>query len=299
MLLTRQPNRRALPQGLAIATQSAEFWRRLAPELTISGPNPAITNQPADRAHQLWLVNDGYLCVKRSDETDTHARLAKVVDRIASAGLPPAFIGVYDEVWQIIAALNPVLDTLFDGKAALVPNFWAHHSGSNTPGLTADRRRPGAGVYRDGTPKNVTVWVPLTDATPGNGCVYLVPAGQDRNYGRSASSRADASLSGIRALPVSAGEALIWTGETYHWQARPDRYQDDGPLMSLTWEFQCRDLSPLEGTLIDSYPRVPFETRLAILARQMPKHSDELSKNPVWGAVQQTLSNRYPLRAAG
>ena len=52
--------------------------------------------------------------------------------------------------------------------------------------------------------------------------------------------------------------------------------------------------------VIDSYPYVPFETRLGLLARQMPKqNSREISANPIWRAVQQTLANRYPLGRGG
>jgi hypothetical protein len=289
------PSNRTLPQGLAIATQSPEFWRRLAPELTISDAQPRGTikrsTAHSDR-ERTRLVNDGFLRLKQPGFQTNIDRISVAMDRIVTAGLPAAFIGVYDEVWSIIANLNGVLDGLFDSKSAMVPDFWASHTVSNT-GLTAGRRRAGNGVYGDGTPKNVTVWVPLTNATPDNGCVYVVPAGQDRNYGKSNPERADASLPGIRALTADAGDALVWTGETYNWQARPDRYGEDGPLMSLTWEFQCRDLAPLEGLLIDSYPYIPFETRLALLARQMPLHRKDFSASPVWQTVQQTLANRF------
>lgn len=293
------PYRRKLPQGLAIASQSAEFWRRLAPDLTISDAQPvSVTAIDAARRAKLRLklVNDGYAKVPSMNARPVHGKIADAMDRIAKAGLPTAFIGVYDEVWSLLADLQPAMDTIFDGHAALVPNFWANHSVDMTAGFGATRRRGGNGVFKDGTPKNVSVWMPLTPATPDNGCLYVVPAGQDRNYGKP--ERADASLPGIRALPAKPGEALIWTGETYHWQARPERNNDDGPLMSLTWEFQHSETEPLEGLLLTSYPYMPFETRLGLLARQMPKHFKAFSKQPVWRAVQQTLSNRYPLEAS-
>ncbi len=292
--------KRKLPQGLAIATQSPEFWRRLAPELTISDAQPLhALRHPTSKSsrERMHLVNDGYLRMNQPGLKVSMGKIAGAMDRIVNAGLPAAFIGVYDEVWSIIAELNGVLDGLFDGKTAMVPNFWAAHTVANT-GLAAGRKRAGNGVFDDGTPKNVTVWVPLTDATPDNGCVYVVPAGQDRNYGRENVSRADASLPGIRALTAKAGDVLIWTGETYHWQGRPERRHQDGALMSLNWEFQSSDEAPLEGLLIDSYPYVPFETRLALLARQMPRQGRELSVSPVWRAVQQTLANRFRIGGA-
>lgn len=291
------PSNRKLPHGLAIASQSAEFWRRLAPELTISDAQPGKTLlRPTGKtnADAKQLRNDGYFHLKQPALKTPIEKIAAAMDRIVNAGMPAAFIGVYDEVWSMVAQLNGVLDGVFDGKGAMVPDFWASHSVA-TAGLAAGRKRPGNGVFPDGHAKNVTIWIPLTNATPDNGCVYVVPAGQDRNYGKPKSMRADASLPGIRALPAKAGDVLIWTGETYHWQARPDRRNPDGPLLSLTWEFQSREVAPLEGMLIDSYPYVPFETRLGLLARQMPRHSVELSGSPVWRAVQQTLANRFPM----
>lgn len=294
------PLRKKLPPGLAIASQSPEFWRRPAPELTISDTQPAhqITREPGQSsAERARLVNDGFLRLKQPGLDAPIADIAKAMDRIVSSGLPAAFIGVYDEVWSLISQLNSVVDGLFVDGAAMVPDFWACHSATSGAGISAGRKRAAEGVFRDGTPKNVTVWLPLTQATPDNGCVYVVPAGQDRNYGKPQAERADASLPGIRALPAEAGDVLIWNGETYHWQARPDRHCEDGPLMSLTWEFQSAELPPLEGVVIDSYPYAPFETRLALLARQMPKRSGEIPASPVWRAVQQTLANRFPIRS--
>ena len=293
-------NIRNLPRGLAIASQSAEFWRRLSPELSLSPRPVPLPAAPVPGDLRARLVESGYLRMAPLAEAPLLSRLAAAMDRIARAGLPPAFIGVYDEVWQLAAAMQPVLDAAFGGTAALVPNFWARHGGDAQPPAPACRRRPGNGVHADGTPRSLTLWLPLTRATPDNGCVYLVPAGQDRAYGRPGGSRAETGLPGIRALPARPGEALLWTGETYHWQALPDRRVADGDLLSLNWEFQCRCCPPLEGAVIDGNATlVPFETRLAIIARQMPRHVPDLRRHSVWGALQQTLANRFPLRAAG
>jgi len=292
------PNTRKLPEGLAIAAQSAEFWRRLAPGLTISDAQPRgpISRQSElSRNERLALVNDGFLHLKQPGLEADLTRIAEAMEKITEAGLPAAFVGVYDEVWSIAGQLNEVLNVLFGGKAMLMPDFWADYGARNGAGSAAQRRRPGQGVFDDGTPKTATVWVPLTAATPENGCIYAVPASQDRNYASKDHARADSSLLAIRALPALPGDVLIWTGETYHWQSRPARRTEDAPLMSLNWEFQSREIAPIDGVLVESYPYVPFETRLALLARQMPRHAPEMGGNPVWRAVQQTLANRFPM----
>jgi hypothetical protein len=294
-------SRRKLPEGLAIASQSAEFWRRLAPELTISDAQPArqvARDVDRGRADRMRLVNDGFLHLKGHGLDAPFDRIATALERIVSAGFPASFIGVYDEVWSLAAQMGGVMDGIFAGKSALVPVFWASHAGADDTGASAGRRRGGASLFGDGTPKTVSLWLPLTRATADNGCVYVVPAGQDRNYGKPGTTRADSSLTGIRALPADPGDALIWTGETYHWRGRPDRNNADGALLSLSFEFQSRDCGAVEGLVIDSYPYVPFETRLALLARQIPRYGGIFTRHPVWRAVQQTLANRYPMRQA-
>ena len=88
------------------------------------------------------------------------------------------------------------------------------------------------------------------------------------------------------------------TGEIYRWQDHPDRDALNSPLMNLTWEFQSRDVAPMEGLTVDSFPYVSFETKLGILARQMQRHRSEFAPNPVWCAIQQTLANRFSVGAS-
>lgn len=297
------PKIRKLPSGLAIAAQSAEFWRRIAPDLTISDAQPKspISRQSElSRKERMLLINDGFLHLKQPGIEADFAKLAVAMQNIVKAGLPPAFIGVYDEVWSIAGQLSDVMNVLLGGRAQLVPDFKACFGQPGDTGQPARRNRPGTSLFKDGTPKSAVVWLPLTPATTNNGCPYAVPAGQDANYGKPDGARADSSLLAIRALPANPGDIVVLGGETYHWHSRPARHNEDGPLISLCWEFQSREAAPVEGMVIDSYPYVPFETRLGLLARQMPKqNSREISANPIWRAVQQTLANRYPLGRGG
>jgi len=297
------PINRRLPQGLAIAAQSAEFWRRVAPDLTISDaqPKPPVSRVPElSRKERMMLVNDGFVHLKQPGLKADYARLTSAIGRIIQAGMPAAFIGVYDEVWSMAGQLSEVMNVMFGGKMQLMPDFRVIVRNPGDGGLAAHRHRPGTALFDDGTPKTACLWLPLTPATTANGCLYAIPASQDRNYGKTDPARADSSLLAIRALPAEPGDALVLTGETYHWQARPARRHDDGPQISLMWEFQSCDIAPLEGMVVDSFPYVPFETRLGLLARQMPRqNARELSGNPVWRAVQQTLANRYPLMRGG
>ncbi len=286
------------PMGLAIASQSADFWRRMAPELTISNwidSNDLKCTGAQLQANRARLVDDGYLHLKQPGIDAPYATIEKVMRRIVDAGMPAAFIGVYDEVWEIAAQLQSVLQGCFGGDFAMVPDFWASFSESGHRGVAAHRKRPGTALFRDHTPKSLSVWVPVTNATVENGCIYIVPAKLDKNYASAVSDRADAHLQCIRALPAQSGDVLIWTGEAYHWKAVSSRHSGDGPLLSLSWEFQSMSAAPVAGFLVDCFPQVSFEDRLGLLAHQMPQHRNEYSGSPVWRAVQQTLSNRFPV----
>jgi len=159
------PSKRKLPVGLAIAAQSAEFWRRMAPELTISDAQPrgAISRQ-SDLANKekMALVNEGFLHLEQPGFDADFALLATVVKRIVTAGLPPAFIGVYDETWALAGQLSEVMNVLFGGKAMMVPNFSASFGANGEQGVPAHRRRPRQGVFADGRPKSASVWVPIS-----------------------------------------------------------------------------------------------------------------------------------------
>ena len=286
----------AVPSGLALAAQSPEFWRRLAPGLTVSDTLPSRVVDRSDTQidrDRMNLTHEGYVHVKQPGIVAPFAEIAEAMNRIVDAGLPAAFIGVYDEVWAIAAQMQGIMDGMFAGHAAMIPNFWASFSDAGDAGATAGRRRPGVSLNKDGTPRAVSVWLPITDATTENGCIYVVPADQDRNYGKAPAERADASLQAIRALPASAGDLLIWTGETYTWQSCSAKRHEDGPQLALSWEFQDALEAPLGDYLVDSFPYVPFEMRLGIIAEQMPQKATEHLKVPAWKAVTQTLLNRY------
>jgi hypothetical protein len=120
-------------------------------------------------------------------------------------------------------------------------------------GRTHDRNRPARqnshfplaseGPSTHGTPKSLTVWLPLTDATPLNGCVYVVPADRDPTYNTPDEQHLRFELSDIRALPAAAGSLLAWTQGIIHWGARTAPRQV-GPRISLSSEFQRRNVAP-------------------------------------------------------
>ena len=99
----------------------------------------------------------------------------------------------------------------------------------------------------DGSPASLNFWVPLTRATPRNGCMYAVPRSKDGCYNNTdceahfgylhgttnnrvpgaGSGRAfpdnftaGFSLQDVRALPRVPGEVMAWDGQLLHWGGR-------------------------------------------------------------------------------
>lgn len=288
---------RDVPQGLALAAQSAEFWRRLAPGLSVGGkatdlPEFDLSEETLD-SDRMRLTGEGWLHLRDAGLQADFDAIAEGMERLVLAGLPTVFIAVYDEVWSLIAQLQPRMDALMGGKAALVPDLWANYAAAGFNGTNAGRKRPGIALNRDRTPRVASLWLPFTPATPESGCIHVVPADEDACYGRTQNTRADARLQSIRALPAQPGEALIWSGETYAWQSQRPRFSDADPLMSLTLEFQDATQAPIEGYVIEDVTALRFEDRLGLIAEQMQKHGRSWMGRNSWRVVVQSLLNRY------
>ena len=65
----------------------------------------------------------------------------------------------------------------------------------------------------DGTPTSLTVWIPLTEATPENGCLYILPTHRDPVYGTDNENKFQGDLPQIRAVPSKPGDfSLLESG---------------------------------------------------------------------------------------
>eukprot|EP00041_Stephanoeca_diplocostata_P005382 m.61093 g.61093 ORF g.61093 m.61093 type:complete len:498 (+) comp15752_c0_seq1:288-1781(+) len=165
----------------------------------------------------------------------TVAALAEAIDVLEDAGWPSTFLMVYDEVWILQQLVQPVM-TAASGN---LPNMDilalkvdpAHGSAGFSP--HRDRQPTDvAGSFRaDGSPKYTTCWLALSDATPENSCLYVIPRPFDPGYSAGDGTGPDddmmrdalatkESYQNIRGLPVQQGEALFFSHRTIHWGSR-------------------------------------------------------------------------------
>ena len=126
-------------------------------------------------------------------------------------------------------------------------------------------------------PSIVTAWIPLTDVTPLDSCIYVVPAACDPDYySEERGVRPERiRLQDVRALPAAAGSVVGWSTHLAHWGSRSSRFAA-GPRIAVdrvsAARATCRRAIRSPST---SGRALPFGTRLAWIAESL--HEPECS----------------------
>jgi ectoine hydroxylase-related dioxygenase (phytanoyl-CoA dioxygenase family) len=199
---------------------------------------------------------------------------------VVLAMIRSVFAGVWDLFCQVLS----------DKHAELEPSFfiYALEAPQDAPAIRTKRMAYLGGNFglphRDhshveandeqGNPKIVSVWIPVTDATVENGCMYVIDKEDDVNFDRpneyahmrsalqqdvrndgttEATSRATVlrfDMSCARPLVVGAGSVCAWYGNLIHWGSQCSRYAPV-PRVSITCTFRRRDAAPthLQGQM--------------------------------------------------
>lgn len=277
MSATHRPHR-----GLSAAEATdIQFWRSLCPALTVEGAAPVL---PAALANSgVWLERlreEGY--INDPDVIDSRgvAQLRAGIQTLVDRGIPPAFAFVYDEFWLVFRSLDPFLQQVLGPGYRVLPDCWAWYvkPSNEAAGWKPHRDRPGSTLDAQNTPNSLTVWLPLTDATPLNGCIHVVPAHWDENIHDPVAAEpkefrlVDRKLQDIRALPAPAGSLLAWNQLVLHWGGRASA-RAAGPRCSIALQFQRGDLAPLATPLLDPHALLPFRSRLGLIGRLIRGYS--------------------------
>ncbi len=137
--------------------------------------------------------------------------MAETVRSLSAANLSPVFAFLYDEYWCPFLKLHHLYDALLGGRYMWLPAFWVWDVDpkKSESGWKPHRDRGRKSLFDDGAPKALTTWIPLSPATPLNGCIYIVPASHDPIYAteEELNWKAHLEYSSIRALPDHA----IWS----------------------------------------------------------------------------------------
>jgi len=258
-------------------------WRRLVPfasigEEVVSGDHARIAPQDAAR-EKSRLDEDGYFCLKQVFDRERIARMHDIARAVRADGWPVAFAFVYDDFWSI--ARTPSISAFLE--ASLGPDFlqntvvWAHWV-PDAKGVAGWRPHDD---YRGGGDTFLSLWIPLSEATVDNGCMFLVPDRRSREVAaaiKAQDSLPDTlfrkTLQDVVALPVPPGSLIGWRGDVLHWGGANSG--SSVPRVSLALEFRSRDVktSRFERPLID--PRAalpPFRTRLFAIVKALREYT--------------------------
>jgi hypothetical protein len=260
-----------------------EYWKQLNPKLNISqrSNNVALENLQLEQGLILQakerLRTEGYFSLDDLFDKVLMDELAAGVKKVWETGWPTPFVVVYDEYWKLFRALAPLFNAILGSGYKQVPNFWCWYidNKDSSKGWGLHRDRPSVNTVReDGQVSSLTVWIPLTDATVLNGCIYLLPAHLDPNFPHRLESFDLPDLASLRALPASRGSVLAWSEAILHMGSRSsDRASN--PRVSISYTFQRGDLGPYESPLFDPMMLPSFEERLGLISQNVVKYNNQ------------------------
>jgi hypothetical protein len=255
------------------------FWRGLNPQLTITerplsvGIDPLRVDAAVAARAARQIVDEGYF---HAPSVIPPARLAALrvgAERVVAAGLPSGFTCVYDEFYQAFHGLEALFAPLLGERYLMVlQGLWTYVVPAGDPAYRQwttvaphrDTLGPDPRVVARGTPSIINVWIPLTDVSTIDSCVYAVPAPGDPDY-YSPDRRVRPErfrLQDIRALPAAAGSVLGWSTHLVHWGSRSSAFAA-GPRIAITVYFQRRDAARLHPATVELDAPIPFDARLS------------------------------------
>jgi hypothetical protein len=259
-----------------------ERWLALAPGLHIEDASllesVARLELPTGLAEQFR--HDGYV-QGRADWGLDIKLMDDAVRALSAASLSPLFAYLYDEFWCPLRKLHRLHDALLGGRHCVLPDLWV---------LNVDPRKGEAGwrphrdkgrraLFDDGSPKSLTTWISLSNATPLNGCLYVVPAQHDPTYATADETEIKFDYQSIRALPAAPGDFVIWNQALFHWGSRSSPQATESRV-SMAFQLQRADVPPFDSPLIDPLAVPRFEARLELIARQLYRYRHMYELDP-------------------
>jgi hypothetical protein len=251
-----------------------EYWLALAPGLHIEDRSllagVAELELPAGLAGQFR--QDGYAQGRADWGVDVRL-MADAVRALCAANLSPLFACLYDEFWCPLRRLHGLHAALLGGSCRLLPDFWILNvdPSKGEAGWRPHRDKGRRALFDDGSPKSLTTWIPLSRATPLNGCLYIVPAPLDPTYATADETEMKFEYQSIRALPATPGDFVIWNQALFHWGSRSSPEADESRV-SIAFQLQRTDVPAFDSPLIDPLVAPPFEARLRLIARQLYRY---------------------------
>lgn len=272
---------RTLPQ-----LPDANFWRRLNPSAAITDfvftrPETSAAIQPADiDAYISQLQEERYFQTPVLIPERLTAEMRRCIEEVRQAGLPALFALVYDVFYEGLTYFDGVMTSILGKGYQLIPNFWVYYIDTSEQGKGFEPHRDTEytdTIDENGLPTVLTLWVAVTDATPHNSCMYVLPANRDPHYAKAVHTQDKIPielfpLEDIRAIPAQAGSLSCWDQYLLHWGSRSSKHARE-PRISYAFYCQRAEIPPVDDACIDLSRPLTFERRLALACRGLYKYS--------------------------
>lgn len=258
-----------------------DFWQAICPHLSIGddaedeessnkqGETVMILQQEAERRRQ-GLIQEGYARVDQPLNPILIGKLLRGVEALQSAGYPASFIFLFDEAWELAKQSQHIMQQSthpsnrfnYDILAWYIESggFSPHrdrqpqdakasfHSASATTTAEEEEEKETEGAQQNLQAKFVTHWIALSDATPENSCLYVIPRSYDPGYLEGDIETEDPlrralpdkqAFQHIRCLPRPSGTSLLFTHRIIHWGSAREASSTMPPRVAIS--FVCSD----------------------------------------------------------
>ncbi len=274
------------------------FWTDFAPTLGIESgeliQSTQLFNLTPDSSTALHALmrREGYFQMPPVDWQLPLAEMSSLIARLDAAGIPVPFAFVYDEFWLMFVKLHVVIEGLLGPGYMRLPDFWAWFVDPrrDDAGWKPHRDKTFGTLREDGSPKSLTVWIPLSDATTLNGCMYIVPADRDPTYNTAQCNEWKFAHQDIRALPAEAGSIFMWNQQVLHWGSHGTP-RETRPRVSVALEFQAGDIPAYNQPLMAPTSIPNFRARLGLIGKQILQYQHMYPLSPEVRAKAEHLSS--------
>jgi hypothetical protein len=267
-------------QYLVERAQDPGYWVSLCPAMSITTDQPETASLKVPDSDLASVINEyrtyGHCAVHNAFGLGEIEALATAVNSVGEAGWPLIFAFVYDQLWSVgrAAKLRAFVSALIGPGYQPTISFWVNY-------VPATRGGSGFPPHRDDVQPGhhvVTCWVPLTPATPDNGCVYVIERDSenpdepiDLSCANLTAAQVLRALPRVRALPASPGSFLAWPNDTIHWGGMFLRGEQ--ARLALSFHFASADFenvdSSLRKALLSERPLPRFDDRLRWVCQSM------------------------------
>jgi hypothetical protein len=265
-------------QDLFQRAADIDYWKDFVPGMGVLDLRSVdhLEGAAFSSEQEAWalahLKRHGYFRMPPLVAPEVTARMCTSVEMLRNAGWPTVFTYVYDEFWTVwrTPSMVRLLSSCLGAGYFQTSGVWTYR---------VDPQQRGSGwpphVDSRNDAERLSVWIPLTEATLDNGCMYVIP--QDRvppnlppsylDWKSISVQELSRLLHSVTPLPAVVGSVLGWNNRLIHWGGGSTELAA-GPRISIAAEFLREGTRPHRSELPVLDANLPdFETRLRVIGQ--------------------------------